>query len=583
MESIQGWSGRISVAGRLIALACAALAACLALDAGVARAGSYDLAICHAPAVVSPMPDDTITFASDGDGAAAGVYEGCGADGYLYADLDGTVAHAGGSSADWRFDAPSGTAVTQAVAYRTLGAAGGSSDAVPTAAIESVYPSGASITYDSCSQTSGCAPGAGGVLAGFDASQASIFSGPGPVQTLEGIAECEGVGTCATGSGGGVCPELGSDPCIATDHLYSLIVTLEDDSAPTASALGGALIEPQTLSGTVAVGFEGEDTGSGLAGAAITVDGSVVATSDFGGDPAKCDPLSPAAAGTPALYAWSVPCPLIAHTELSFDSAKIADGLHAAAVTVTDAAGNVATVWSGTIRIVNAAAAPLAGAGSAKAVGGQASAGVRGCLTPRLTATGGGEVRLGQSARLRGVLRCGRVPISGARLRIESRALAAGGAWRRDAFVSTGRDGSFAYSLRGGPSRRVLVSYRPERGAARASASVAIAVAPPISLTITPTRTTNGHTVTFSGVVGGGHQPVGGVPLDFEYLEAGRWMIYDVVRTDPSSGRYSYSYTFRRTTQPITYSFRFALPASGVAGYPYAPSASPSRSVHVDP
>ena len=144
---------------------------------------------------------------------------------------------------------------------------------MPTAAIESVYPSGASITYDSCSQTSGCPPDDGGVLAGFDASQSSIFSGPGPVTTLEGIAECEGVGTCATGGGGGVCPELGSDPCIATDHLYSLIVTLEDDTAPTASALGGTLIEPQTLSGTVAVGFEGEDTGSGLAAAAITSTG----------------------------------------------------------------------------------------------------------------------------------------------------------------------------------------------------------------------------------------------------------------------------------------------------------------------
>ncbi|HEY5389616.1 MAG TPA: hypothetical protein VIJ83_03595, partial [Solirubrobacteraceae bacterium] len=447
MESIQGWSGRISLAGRLIALACAALAACLALDAGVARAGSYELAICHAPSVVSPMPDDTITFASDGDGAAAGAYDGCDADGYLYADLDGTVAHAGGAAAGWRFDAPPGTAVTQAVAYRTLGAAGGSSDAVPTAAIESVYPSGATITYDSCSQTSGCPPGAGGVLAGFDASQSSTFSGPGPVTTLEGIAECEGVGTCATGSGGGVCPELGSDPCVVTNHLYALIVTLEDDTAPTSSALGGMLIEPQTLSGPVAVGFEGEDSGSGLAAAAITVDGSVVATSDFGGDPARCSPLIPAADGTPALYAWGVPCPLIAHTELSFDSAKLADGVHTATVTATDAAGNVATVWSGTIRTANAAAAPLAAAGPAKVVSGQAGAGAGGCLTPKLTATGGGRVRLGQGAHLRGVLRCGRAPIAGARLSIESRALAARGGWRRDAIVSTNRDGSFAYSL----------------------------------------------------------------------------------------------------------------------------------------
>jgi hypothetical protein len=112
---------------------------------------------------------------------------------------------------------------------------------------------------------------------------------------------------------------------------------------------------------------------------------------------------------------------------------------------------------------------------------------------------------------------------------------------------------------------------------------VRIAVVPPITLTITPTRTTNGHTVTFRGRVGGGHQPAGGVPLDFEYREAGRWMVYDVVHTDPSSGNYFYRYTFTRTTQSITYTFRFALPASGVDGYPFAVSASPARSVHVDP
>ncbi|HEX4035141.1 MAG TPA: hypothetical protein VHX66_11920 [Solirubrobacteraceae bacterium] len=583
MESIQGWSGRMSAAGRLSALACAALAVCLALDAGVARAANYQLAICHAPGVASPMPDDTITFGSDGDGAAAGVYDGCDADGYIYADLDGTVAHAGDSVAFWRFNAPPGTAVTQAVAYRTLGAATGASDAVPTAALESVYPSGASIAYDSCSQTSACPPGAGGVLAGFDASESSIFSGPGPVTTLEGIAECDGAGTCAAGSGGGQCPELGSDPCIATNHIYALIVTLEDDTAPTASALGGSLIEPETLSGTVAVAFEGQDTGSGLASAAVSVDGAVVATSDFGGDPAKCDPLSPASTNAPALFAWSVPCPLIAHTELSFDTAKLADGVHAASVSATDAAGNVATVWSGTIRTANTVATPRAAAGSAKAGTGPAGGRASGCRKPKLSAQGTQEVRLGQRAALRGMLRCGRAPIAGARLTIASRALGSSGGWKRDGAVSTGRDGSFSYTVGGGPSRRVLVSFHPATGAARASASVMVAVIPPITLTVTPARTTNGHTITFRGRVGGGHQPAGGVPLDFEYLEAGRWMTYDVVHTDPASGRYSYSYTFRRTTEPITYTFRFALPASGVERYPFAPSASPARSVHVDP
>ena len=70
---------------------------------------------------------------------------------------------------------------------------------------------------------------------------------------------------------------------------------------------------------------------------------------------------------------------------------------------------------------------------------------------------------------------------------------------------------------------------------------------------------------------------------DFGALPYSRWMIYDVVRTRPRDGRFTYRYTFERTTQSITYSFRVAIPASGVSGYPYQPTASPARSVHVDP
>ena len=141
------------------------------------------------------------------------------------------------------------------------------------------------------------------------------------------------------------------------------------------------------------------------------------------------------------------------------------------------------------------------------------------------------------------------------------------------------------YVVGRGPSRRILLSYRAFAGdvspSARATANVL--VAPAISLRITPTRTVNGHTITFTGQVAGGHEPRGGLPLELEYREGSRWMIYDVVRTRPGDGRFLYRYTFRRTTQSITYSFRVAIPATGVSGYPYQPTASPARSVHVDP
>ena len=76
---------------------------------------------------------------------------------------------------------------------------------------------------------------------------------------------------------------------------------------------------------------------------------------------------------------------------------------------------------------------------------------------------------------------------------------------------------------------------------------------------------------------------VGGDGREVEVLEGDRWMIYDVVRARPTDGAFIYRYTFKRTTESITYTFRVAIPASGVNGYPYQPGASPARSVHVDP
>ena len=104
-----------------------------------------------------------------------------------------------------------------------------------------------------------------------------------------------------------------------------------------------------------------------------------------------------------------------------------------------------------------------------------------------------------------------------------------------------------------------------------------------ISNAITPTQTSNGHTITFTGRVAGGHLPRGGLPLELEYLEGKTWMMYVVVRASGADGRFVYRYTFRRTTQPITYTFRFVVPSTGVAGYPYRPGTSPARSVHVVP
>ncbi len=779
--------------GRAIAGTCLVLALGGALDAAVARGGTYEVAICHDPTSRWTVPTDGISFPSGGAFVDAGVYNGCGLSGYLFATLDGVAAHGPGDVAAWQFRAPAGTTIAAAVVYRAFYAGPSAPYRSPIDGIEAVFSSGASSVLAACSQAYGCTSIGAGPLSEFDASNVLGFGGLAGVSAIEGTAGCGGGLSCAPG-GVAVCPELGGDPCIASNHLYSMVVTLEDDTAPTAGNVSGTLVQPGAIAGVAGVSFAATDSGSGLYSAGVTVDGVPLASALIDHNNGRCVPIDgPGSGGGPAAvlrFGWTVPCALAGSGTLALDTSALADGAHSVVVTVSDAAGNTATVWSGTIHTDNApqggtpqifgdaqqgqtltagtgnwspaptgyayqwercdaagnncaailgatapayavtaadvyrqlavlvtasdadgstsatsprsgvvldangyvarpqgptllsgslpqisggarqgdalsatpggwangplsyayvwercdasglGCSPIAGAAgasytlvraddyarvrvlvNASGPGGTSEAaseptrviadasgslgpaggvspdgagapnvanGTGACRDARLRATVGGSasvaVSLGRSVTLRGALACGAAPISSATVVVEI-APAAGSAPARYARIHTARDGSFSYVLGPGPSRRIMVSYRAftDDAAPSASASASVLVTPAISLAITPDRTFNGHTITFSGRVSGGYEPRGGLALELEYREGTRWMVYDVVRARPGDGRFSYRYTFRRTTQSITYTFRVAIPSSGVSGYPYQPAASPARSVHVDP
>jgi len=781
------WKG-LAIAGMCLVLALGG-----ALDAAVARAGTYEVAICHDPASGYTTPTDGISYPSAGAFVDAGVYDGCGTSGYVFATVDGIAAHGPGDIAVWQFTAPPGTTIADALVYRAFSAGPSSPYRSPIDGIEAVSSSGASSVLAQCSQADGCVSTGSGPLSEFDPANVLDFTGLAGVSAIDGTAGCGGGLSCAPG-GGAICPELGSDPCIASNHLYAMVVTLADDSAPTASNVGGTLVAPAVISGVAEVSFAATDTGSGLYSAAVTVDGVVLARSLIDGNDARCVPIDgPGSNGAPTAvmrFSWTVPCALAGSGTVSLDTGVLADGAHSVVVSVSDAAGNTATVWSGTIHTDNAPqggtpqifgdaqqgqtliagtgawspaptgyayqwqrcdaagsnCAPILGAtGPAYAVtaadvyrqlavvvtasdadgstsatspssgavldangyvarpqgpalvsgslpqisgrsregatltaqpggwtngplsysyvwercdaaglgcnpvagaagpsyalvraddyvrmrvlvkasgpGGTSEAaseptrviadasgstvgpagpspaagsapnlanGSGACRDARLRATVGRgasvAVPLGRAVTLRGALECGVTPIADATVLVEV-APAAGSAPARFARIHTAADGSFSYVVGPGPSRRILLTYRAfaDDVAPSARTTASVLVTPAISLRITPTHTVNGHTITFTGRVSGGQEPRGGLPLELEYREGSRWMIYDVVRTRPGDGRFIYRYTFKRTTQSITYSFRVAIPASGVSGYPYQPTASPARSVHVDP
>jgi hypothetical protein len=785
--------------GRAIAGTCLALALVCALAAPVARAGTYEVAICHDPASGLTVPADGISFPTSGAFVHAGVYDGCGRSGYLYATLDGIAAHGPSDIAAWEFQAPAGTTIAAALLYRAFYVGPSAPYRSPIDGFETISSSGAANVLAVCAQTYACLSIGTGPLSEFAAANVLDYGGLSDVVALQGNAGCGGGQVCDAGAGA-VCPELGGDPCIASNHLYAMVVTLEDDTAPVASNVSGSLVAPGDLAGVAGVSFAATDAGSGLYSAAVTVDGAPLAGANINANGGRCVPIDGPGSGGQASsvlrFDWTSPCALAGSATLSLDTSALADGAHSVAVTVSDAAGNTATAWAGVIHTDNAPKggipqvfgdaqqgqtliagtgswspaptgyayqwercdaagakcaaiagataaayavtaadaygqiavvvtasdadgstssssqpsgvvldangyaspppAPTLHAGSLPQVSGAAREGATltaqpgawsggplsygyewercdgaglgcspiagalgssyvlvraddyervrvlvrasgpggtseaasdptrviadasgatigapgsgqagtasqgapgapglangkgGCRDARLRATLRGSARVaipwGRSVMLRGALECGGAPVSGALVAVEL-APAAGAAPVRHAEIRTAADGSFAYLVAAGPSRRITLSYRAfsndPKPSARASASVL--VTPTISLAISPTHTVNGHTITFSGRVSGGEQPRGGVPLQLEYLEGNRWMIYDVVRTRPADGRFTYRYTFRRTTQSITYTFRVAIPAAGVSGYPFQPAASPARSVHVDP
>jgi hypothetical protein len=655
------------------------------LAPAAARAGSYQVAVCHDPSTGAPAPLDGMTFPFDGFDAFTGVYlesEGeCSAGGYVYATLDGARTHGPSDLGEWQYSPPPGLAIDAVQIYRSFYAGPGAVGQSPTDSIQAVAPGGAAAVLGGCSQAVGCTSVGSDAATEFGSSNL-VAAGPFSAGTvIQGTAACGGGQTC-TLAGPAICPEIGADACTAANHLDALLVTLEDNAPPVPGQVSGTLVSPGVLAGSAGVTVHATDAGSGLLRAALGIDGKWFADASFGSNGGRCVAVG-GGSGAPLRFDWNEPCPLSGSATIAFDTSTVPDGSHAALLTVTDAAGNSATAWSGTVQIDNApqggipqiygdaqvsqtlvadagswspaatafsyqwlrcnasgggcmtipgatsssyAVAPAdtghelvvvvtasdadgstsarsaptgavlasagtragAGAGGAGPGAGRTPNGVHACERATLRATVAGApsvtVPLGRTVTVRGSLRCGHTPIARANVAVAITGQDAFTASRR-ARIRTRRDGSFAYVLPRGPSRRIALSYRAFSNDATpsATASATVLVMPSISLSITPTSTSNGHTITFTGNVSGGHEPPGGLTLEIEYREGTNWMIYDTTRTRRGDGRYLWQYTFRRTTQPITYWFRVAIPSSGVAGYPYVPVASAARGVHVVP
>ena len=332
--------------GAVAAVGCVALA--LAAPAA-ARAGSYEVAICHDPGTALSAPTDGMTFLTAGADADAGVYQGCAGGGYVYAALDGVAAHGPSDLAAWRFTAPPGTQIAATQLWRAFYAGTSIPFASPLDTINLIASDGTVATPAACAQTYDCTQ-----IGAPNLGSASFLDYGG----LDGLAEIQGNASCGGGQScpaGGIaaCPELGSDPCMAANDLYAMVVTLTDATAPLTSGVSGSLPGPGVLTGPAQLSFDATDTGSGLYTVSAVVDGHLAEQVPFDPDGGRCASLGDGDAGM-LRFDWAVPCVLSGSGSLTLDTASLADGPHDVHVTVQDAAGNSAPVWSGTILTRNA-------------------------------------------------------------------------------------------------------------------------------------------------------------------------------------------------------------------------------------
>lgn len=354
-------------------------------------------------------------------------------------------------------------------------------------------------------------------------------------------------------------------------QLFGAQLTLADSRLPTGSVTGGGLAGAGAISGAQSLAYAAEDQDSGVRSAQLLVDGQTAAQIDY---VLKCP------------YTGFAACPNAESGALTWNSASVTNGIHEIALRVVDAAGNTATIDDHTITVDNQPiqtdSETIGGA-----LGGMGAPNGEPCAGETLELTVDGRrtpppIPYRKPATIRGTLHCGAVPVRQGQIAIAT--VGGSPSVALTGTVQTGPDGSFTYQVPAGPDRVLRFSYTAYGNdpGPSATATVALSSLPKIALRIGPRRVGNGHAIHWSGTIVGGPYPPGGVTLDVEVKEGRRWKVFDQAVTD-GRGRFHYSYRFHATTEPTTYTFRVALPATGASDYPYAPGASNTIPVHVSP
>ncbi len=592
----------------IFAIAFATLMVGSLIPATASFAGTYDVYSCRIPYGAKkgdPAPVEVASSPAEAEGkwsynASGSVLESqtCATGGEVVGALQAGVAHSDADIATWEFSAPEGVDIHSGFLWQATDAQGGEGYLTWLATPTDPGPASAAGSpsfIDGCVYVLGCR-GVGDTAEPLSPQNEVAIP---PENT--GGSHLYINASCSKAS----CPSSSGDKegYAAVIHLYAADLQLEENAAPVVSSVSGELATSPTISGEPSVHFRALDEGSGVYQATIRVDGAVVQQNILDEEEGRCKPIETAPDGRPAFLS-AKPCPREVEGDLSIQTKSFTNGAHTLSITVSNAAGEEATVLDRTIDVQNASSsqageasppqssssgAPGSPQGGATPLQSPLGAGMlngrdasspahlsAAWLMPRSQArrasrgagnTDGGASPLGGPTLLspfgRVHIIVGRLmngsgkPISGAEIEVSVIRSFGGARPTMLAPLRTNDSGRFRLRLaRTQPTSRITLTYASTAdGPTAAQAALTLKVEAGVALTVRPKTTSVGHTIKLSGRLLGGPIPQGGKQIVLQAKSKGTpWLTFDVLRTN-RRGRFQATHRFR-LPGPIRYRFR---------------------------
>jgi hypothetical protein len=373
------------------------------------------------------------------------------------------------------------------------------------------------------------------------------------------------VASCPTNEGGKITYD-------AEVELFAADIVLSQPTGPTVSAVSGGLAEDPTVNGISDVAFHAADPGSGVYEAIVEVDGQVIEHEVINEDGGRCHNVGGTADGLPA-FLYTQPCPAEASADLPIDTTALINGEHHVVVSVTDAAGNAATVLDREITVAN----QLPPGCAASAVAGAQSASEAVALTAGWKGHGGEHLRAryGPAHTIEGTLTGpADVAVAGAPIEVCELPAYRGAQATLLTATHTGPTGHWSLALpRDLPASELRIAYRrnPLQALPAALSTLTLTVPAALRLHIFPRTAASSGAIHFSGRLRGGPIPSGGKQLVLEARSpGGPWIEFHVIHTH-AKARFSYLYHFR-LPGPAHYQFRVLCEQE--ADFPFAAGVS---------